>query len=159
MAAMRIYLDTSVFGGCFDAEFRKHTLAFMDNIYAGRAVALISSTVVAELEDAPKHVQAVLDTLLAGPAERLGMPREAEILRDKYVASGIVPRNSWADALHVAHATVARADVIVSWNFRHIVHPMRIRKFDGVNIANGYGPVVISTPGTIRWVLEEAQDE
>lgn len=58
------------------------------------------------------------------------------------------------DALHVALATISCADVIVSWNFKHLVNPVRIRKFDGVNVMNGYGPVVILTPGDFVSSLE-----
>lgn len=63
------------------------------------------------------------------------------------------------DALHVAHATLARADVIVSWNFKHLVNPSRVRAFNGVNIVQGHGPVIIMTPSDIVGVLEESHEE
>ena len=50
------------------------------------------------------------------------------------------------DALHVAAATVARADVIISWNFKHIVKFDRILKFNGVNMLNGYSQISIHSP-------------
>lgn len=55
------------------------------------------------------------------------------------------------DALHVALATVGRADVIVSWNFRHIVNLGRIRLFHSANLERGYGLIEIRSP---REVLE-----
>ena len=59
---------------------------------------------------------------------------------------GIIGPGSRADALHVALATVSRVDVLVSWNFRHIVNLGRIRLFQGVNLEIGYGLIEIRTP-------------
>jgi hypothetical protein len=50
------------------------------------------------------------------------------------------------DAHHVAIATVARVDVIVSWNFRHIVHFDKIRGFNAVNFREGYPAMEIRSP-------------
>lgn len=61
--------------------------------------------------------------------------------------------------MHVAHASVARADVIVSWNFKHLVNPLRIRGFNGVNAAQGYGPVVIMTPEDVAHIWKEQDNE
>ena len=62
------------------------------------------------------------------------------------------------DALHVAHATIARADVIVSWNFRHLVNPAQIRSFNGINLAKGYGMIVILSPEAVI-MMEEKENE
>jgi hypothetical protein len=61
--------------------------------------------------------------------------------------------------LHVAYATLARADVLVSWNFKHLVNPLRERAFNGVNVANGYGFVSIMTPAEVVRVLEVSDEE
>jgi len=53
---------------------------------------------------------------------------------------------SWADALHIATATVAGVDLLVSWNFKHIVNARRIRAFNGVNVRAGYSQIDIRTP-------------
>ena len=50
------------------------------------------------------------------------------------------------DMLHIAVATVAEADVLVSWNFRHIVRLDRIRLFNSVNIELGYKQLSIYSP-------------
>ncbi len=54
------------------------------------------------------------------------------------------------DATHVAAATVARADAIVSWNFRHIVRLRKIKAYNQVNLAQGYGILTILSPGRGR---------
>jgi hypothetical protein len=52
--------------------------------------------------------------------------------------------------MHVALATVIRADAIVSWNFRHIVHLDKMRRFNLVNVAEGFGPLTIVSPNEVR---------
>ena len=45
-----------------------------------------------------------------------------------------------------AMATLARVDVLVSWNFKHMVNLQRIRGFSGVNLIRGYGTLEIRSP-------------
>ncbi len=45
--------------------------------------------------------------------------------------------------LHIALATVADADIVVSWNFRHIVRFDKIRAFNAVNMEAGYKALAI----------------
>jgi hypothetical protein len=54
-----------------------------------------------------------------------------------------------ADALHIALATVARVDVLVSWNFKHIVNLTRIHAYNAVNLKRGYPLLEIRTPQEI----------
>jgi hypothetical protein len=54
-----------------------------------------------------------------------------------------------ADALHIALATVARVDVLVSWNFKHIVNLARIHAYNAVNLKRGYPLLEIRTPREI----------
>lgn len=159
MKRLRVYIDTSVFGGYFDDEFEPASRAFFEALFDGRAIVLISDTLVAELVDAPERVQDLLERTLRCDNERLGLPEEAEELRDAYLAAGVLPEKWADDALHVSHAAVARADVIVSWNFRHLVNPLRIRGFNGVNATQGYGPVVILTPEDVSHIWKEENDE
>lgn len=67
------------------------------------------------------------------------------------MAHGIIGPGSRADALHVALATIAKVDVLVSWNFKHIVNLGRIRLFNGVNLEQGYGPLEIRTPREVLY--------
>src|SRR3990170_4149829 len=50
------------------------------------------------------------------------------------------------DARHIAIATGAGADLLVSWNFKHIVRFDKIQKFNAVNIEMGYKPISIYSP-------------
>ena len=64
-------------------------------------------------------------------------------LQESYLKERIVTANSSDDALHVALATTAKCDLIVSWNFKHIVHFEKIPKYNAVNILQGYGKIGI----------------
>ena len=58
--------------------------------------------------------------------------------------------------LHIAIATVAEVDVLVSWNFRHIVRLDKIRLFNGINLQLGYKPLTIYSP---REVATHGQED
>lgn len=140
---IRIYVDTSVLGGCLDDEFREDSLALLEMARRGDALLLISSHLADELVDAPEEVKVVFAALPEECLERVNVSGEALELQEAYLAAGILAPTSADDALHVAIATVARADLIVSWNFRHIVHFDRIRRFNAINLFHGYPAVDI----------------
>jgi hypothetical protein len=71
---------------------------------------------------------------------------ESRRLRDEYVRAKILSAKSENDAHHVAIATLARADLIVSWNFKLIVHIEKIRGFNAVNLREGHGLIEIRSP-------------
>ena len=71
---------------------------------------------------------------------------EALELLDDYEGRGILGPKFRNDMLHIAVATVADVDVLVSWNFRHIVRLDRIRHFNSVNIELGYKQLAIYSP-------------
>jgi len=149
MKRLRIYIDTSVVGGCFDSDFETESRALFDMIKAGRLIAVVSSLLADELRLAPSKVQAILVELPSKGVESITVDLEAISLRDAYLAAGVVGDAQSNDALHVALATVARADMIVSWNFKHIVHFDKIRGFTAVNLREGYLPIEIRSPREI----------
>ena len=71
---------------------------------------------------------------------------EAMELLGKYRDKKILGTKFQNDMLHIALATTANADVLVSWNFRHIVRLNKIRLFNAVNIEWGYKPLTICSP-------------
>ena len=155
---VRAYLDASVFGGPFDEEFAEPSQNMFEAIARGAILPIISETLVGEIAGAPQDVQDLLESVLRSGAERIPLSPEALALRSAYLAAGVVTAKYGDDAMHVAQATLARADVVVSWNFRHLVNPARVRAFSGVNLAQGYGLAVILTPADLVKTLE-AQDE
>lgn len=141
-----IYVDASVIGGCEDSEFAEATLALWELFIKGDYIQVLSEHTLREIQGAPESVR---DRLLEIPEEHqivLPETEEADALADAYLAHGIVGPGSRSDALHVALATIGRVDVLVSWNFKHIVNLGRIRLFNGVNLEQGYGLIEIRTP-------------
>ena len=94
----------------------------------------------AEVEQAPDKVKAVHIELIEGGAELLPVSAESMDLLNKYLDRKILGPKFHNDMLHIALATIADADVLVSWNFRHIVRLGKIRLFNSVNIECGYKP-------------------
>jgi hypothetical protein len=142
----RIYIDTSVVGGYFDTEFAKDTVPFFEDVRRGNYLLLLSDQLNEELKAAPQHVRELLGTVAPAYTEYIKMTPEAEQLANKYVEAGVVGKTSLTDCQHIAIATVYRADVLVSWNFKHIVNLGRIRGYNGVNLQHGYHTIEIRTP-------------
>ena len=150
MTPLRVYVDSSVFGGCFDEEFEDESRRFFEQVKAGRILVLISQVVVDELADAPASVQQVLASLPPEAIETVGLTSEVIGLRDEYIRAGIVTPKFLDDATHVAAATAVRADAIVSWNFRHIVRIDKMRAYNAVNLREGYGLLSIVSPREVQ---------
>ncbi len=143
---LRIYVDTSVVGGCLDDEFMEPSRKLLELFRSGNATVLASDLLLLELEDAPPDVKAILSSLPLASIERVELGEEAERLQALYMAADVVGPACGNDALHVALAVVARADMIVSWNFKHIVHFDKMRGFNSVNLREGYGQLAILSP-------------
>jgi len=142
----RIYIDTSVFGGLFDEEFKEHTIPLFDRIKAGEFIILYSTVTQDELENAPDKVKNLVKSLRADLAEFIETTDEVVDLATKYISEKLVGQTSFADCLHIALATINRADFLVSWNFKHIVNIERIRGYNSINIKNGYKQLEIRSP-------------
>ena len=148
----RIYVDTSVIGGCEDDEFRDHSRCLMASFGRGDAVLVVSDLTLRELDVAPEAVRRVLRTVPPEHTEVLLLTAEAGELARAYVADGVVSDSMLADAQHIAMATVARVDVLVSWNFKHVVNLQRIHGYNAVNLRKGYPLLEIRSP---REVLDD----
>lgn len=153
----RVYVDTSVFGGFFDEEFCGPSSAFFDEVRSGRFLAIVSSIVLDELRDAPEDVRQ-LYMALSPRIVVTELTEPALLLARSYIAAGIVGPRWYPDALHVAAATVNECRAIVSWNFRHIVHFEKISLYNGVNLAQGFGPLAIHTPQEMVHYEDEEQE-
>ena len=144
--AYRIYTDTSVIGGCEDEEFRTHSRRLMAAFARGDAQLVLSELVLRELDAAPAAVRDVVAAVPTAHTEIVRLSPEAEALARLYLSEGILTVNMFADAQHIAMATIARVDVLVSWNFRHVVNLPRIQQFHRVNALHGYPTIEIRSP-------------
>jgi hypothetical protein len=145
MRALSLYLDTSVIGGYYDAEFLVATRALWRLKEAGHFRFISSVLVDQEVAHAPEQVRALLRTAFA-PEDMLPMTAEALELAGHYIAHNVVPVTYTDDARHVAVCSVARLDYLVSWNFKHLANVRRESGFNSVNLLQGYPPVRIVAP-------------
>lgn len=143
--SVRVYADTSVFGGVFDEEFAEASKEFFQEVRDGRFALVTSAVVQAELEPAPEDVRMFFEDILDA-AEVAEVTTEALALKDAYLRAGIVGAKYTDDALHVALASVSGCRVIVSWNFRHIVHFEKIPKYNAVNVLHGHAALGVYSP-------------
>lgn len=143
---LRIYTDTSVLGGCEDEEFAEHSVPLMEGFIRGERVLILSTLTLQELAAAPAKVRSRLAAVPEAHIETLQLDAEAMALAEAYIAAGVLAAKMRADAQHIAIATVGRVDVLVSWNFKHIVNLQRIHGYNSVNLRRGYPMIEIRTP-------------
>ncbi len=142
---IRIYADTSVFGGVFDKEFKEPSKAFFSAIREERFVLVSSELVRQEIQAGPKRVQELFSDILPS-ADIAEITAEALKLQQAYTDAGILSEKHSTDALHVALATVSQATLIVSWNFKHIVNFQKIPMYNKINTQLGYREIAIYSP-------------
>jgi plasmid stabilization system protein ParE len=98
---------------------------------------------------APNYIQDFFESLPGNLIERVELTDEARELSEKYISEKVVGSTSRADCQHIALATINKADVLVSWNFKHIVNLERIRGYNSINFREGYQMTEIRTPKEI----------
>jgi hypothetical protein len=109
-------------------------------------VPVVSEVVAAEIRGAPAQVREVYSELIASGAEVLAVGAPVLLLAELYQERRILTPKFYDDCVHIALATTAAVDLLVSWNFKHIVHYDKIRLFNAVNLELGYKPLSIYSP-------------
>jgi predicted nucleic acid-binding protein len=143
---LRIYIDTSVLGGCFDVEFAVWSNALVRDFRSGRLIPVLSDVTAAEVAEAPPAVRDLHQEMLLLAESLLPVTPEVVSLVASYEAKKILPAGLAADMTHIALATLAQVDALVSWNFKHIVRLEKIRLFNEVNVKLGHPPLSIRSP-------------
>lgn len=143
---LRVYIDTSVVGGYFDDEFEDVTKLFFDRIFNKDFLVYFSEISEAELSLAPDFVRDLKSKIPADSYRYLELDDESRELAETYIQEKILGKSSLDDAYHIAIATVNRLDVLVSWNFKHIVNYDKIKLFNSINLRLGYPIIEIRSP-------------
>jgi len=104
---------------------------------------------LAELERAPQDVKEIIRKVPTEFVEHIGFTEEVRELAETYLQENVVSERSRIDAQHIATATINRVDVLVSWNFKHIVNLDRINGYNSVNLKLGYPMLEIRTPAEV----------
>lgn len=133
-------------GGYYDNEFKDHTRSFFSRIKSKEIIIIYSNILEKELQNAPDRVKNVIRKLPIESVEYLEISDEAIELAQKYIDEKVVGKISFEDCLHIALATLTRADILASWNFKHIVNVTKIRVYNSVNLKYGYPQIDIRSP-------------
>lgn len=152
----RVYIDTSVVGGYFDEEFEVDTKKFFERVFRGDFIVYFSEISETELSLAPLHVRNLKDRIPKNCYKYLDLDDESKNLAQVYISEKILGQASYNDAYHIALSTVNRLDVLVSWNFKHIVNFDKIKLFNSVNMKLGYPLIDIRSP--LEFIDNESND-
>ena len=142
----RLYIDTSVFGGYYDEEFLEFTRPLFERLQKGEFKLIFSTVTQDELSFAPENVKKLVEGIKVENTEFIETTEEALDLATQYIVEKVVGQTSLPDCLHIALATINRADFLISWNFKHIVNVQRIRGYNAINIKNGYKQLEVRSP-------------
>ncbi|MFQ5897862.1 MAG: PIN domain-containing protein [Candidatus Methylomirabilia bacterium] len=142
-----IYLDTSVVSAYVDdrlSERKQATVEFWGRLRDYEVA--ISELTLTEIQatGAPEVREQM--TRLVHPFSVLPTEEETRRLAQEYVRRGVFSPGTTEDSLHVAVAVVSRQDILVSWNFRHLVNRRRRALINEVNILMGYPTIEILAP-------------
>ena len=143
---LKYYLDTSVFGGYYDDEFQVFTKLLFEKIVDEKIRIIYSELTENELDNAPERVKSFIKKLPADLVDFVEITQESFDLANQYIVGKVVGKTSTDDCVHIALATINRADVLISWNFKHIVNLKRIHGYNSVNLKLGYPTLEIRSP-------------
>ena len=146
---MVVYTDTSVIGGCFDPEFKEYSQALFAEFRTGQKILQLSDLVLLELQTASETVMNKLAEVPKCYKIQVKSTVKAVKLAETYIEEGALSNKSYNDALHIAMATLHSADILASWNFKHIVNLDRIKLYNAINARMGYRIIEIRTPREI----------
>lgn len=144
---LKLYLDTSVYGGYFDEEFKEATQPLFERIMKREFEVMQSNLLIRELLLAPDRVK---DLYNAVPnPKKIIYNNHSVNLSKKYIEEKVVGTTSLSDCIHIAIATVYEADLLISWNFKHMVNITKIAGYNSVNENEGYKRIEIRSPREI----------
>jgi len=147
---LKVYLETSVVNFLISKEKDEKvefTRILFEQIERGEYEAYISDLVIQEIRNAPEEKQKELVSIV----KKYSLPilphtDEATELAEEYMKEKIIPQKYFADAIHIGISVVNNIDILLSWNYEHIVKIKTIWGVNGVNRRIGYKEIEIRTP-------------
>ena len=133
-------------GGYWDKEFKEDTRDFFNYMEKDNVVAIYSNITVDELEGAPQRVKRLIKELEGIKKTYIEVNDEERNLASFYIKEGSLSKKCENDALHIALASICKADALVSWNFKHMVNFIRIQQYNSINLKLGYRMIDIRSP-------------
>jgi len=142
----RIYIDTSVIGGYYDAPLQEATRQLFERIADEEFDVYFSEINDAELMNAPQQVKEVKNLIPSDCFHYIEMTDDVKALALLYIKEKALGEASRNDAYHIALASINRVDYLISWNFKHIVNYNKIKMFNAINMRFGYPLIDICSP-------------
>ncbi len=153
MSKLKIYLETTILNFYFadDApDKRLDTIKLFEEITQGKYEAYTSYAVIDEINKASEQVrERLLSLLVKYNITILDEGSDVDKLTDLYVTEGVIPLKYRNDAVHIAMATITGMDIILSWNFKHIVKRKTILMTNLINTREGYKNIDFYSPSEV----------
>ncbi len=153
MKKLKIYLETTIINFYFadDAPDKKaDTIQLFQEMKKGNYEAYTSNAVLDEINEASEQLrQKLLSLLVKYDIPVLEEGSDVDRLADLYVSEGIIPLKYREDTVHIAMATITGMDIILSWNFKHIVKRKTILMTNLINAREGYKNIDIYSPSEV----------
>lgn len=149
---IKIYIDTSVISHLKQddvPEKMKDTLTFWKEIKNDKYEICLSNITIGEILECPEPKRTILRDYLNEIEYNLvdfENDEEIEIMAQQIISNKILTQKSYDDCLHIAGAVVYGCDIIVSWNFKHMVNYKTINGVKILSYQNGYKIIEIFTP-------------
>jgi len=140
---MGYYWDTFTFGGYYDSEFSYWTRKLLDRIIKLDYGLVYSYLVAKELENAPERVRNLIHKVSGRIIEFIGPNQDVIDLATVYIKKGALTKRFKEGAEHIALATICDIDVLVSWNFKHMVNLIKLKQYNSINLEYGYRQIDI----------------
>ena len=124
-------------------------MQLFERVKLGQIICVYSDLTEIELLNAPERIRDYFKKLPKENLEQIIVTDEILRLASKYIDDKVVGQTSFDDCVHIAAATINKVDILVSWNFKHIVNLYRIRGYNSVNIRSNYQSLEIRSPNEI----------
>jgi predicted nucleic acid-binding protein len=147
---LRVYLDTSVFSAYYDEKATDRRIQ-TEEFWARRGQFALSTSELAreELQLTPDATRRLALLALLDGLTIHSVTDAMRALAVHYMQAGIFTEVMYNDAVHVAAAVLTRQDVLLSWNFKHLVNRLRRAQIKDANISLGLPTIDIVAPPEI----------
>ncbi|GHU50462.1 hypothetical protein AGMMS49975_01550 [Clostridia bacterium] len=154
MRKLKIYLDTSVISYLEQPERGdRHldTLRFWEDVKADKYEVFISALVLEEIANCKEPKKTNLFNRVNGIKYNFieNVSDEVDYISSQIIETGILNAKNLYDCAHIATAIIARCDIIVSWNFKHMVNRDTINGVKAISLLNRCDVLEIYSPAVL----------
>jgi hypothetical protein len=149
----KLYLDTSIISH-LDAQDTpdkmRETLLVWDYIKSGKYNVVISKITLDEIEKCAEPKRSKMLESISKIKHQFSYENDISTgLADEYIKYGVLTDKSKIDLRHVVLAVVLDCEIILSWNFKHLVKYKTIKKVREINKLLGYNEIDIVSPNML----------